>query len=289
MQLPLGYTIVDLEDILAPAEYLLDIVDHKGEALGLTIDITIGQPLRNGADEPSEPPAVATILPTFGSDTRLVLEANVRATQLAFQHNQKTLELGLRMAETLRDGVRVLAESQSDWIKSIASAKGFLRNVAPPPLLPAPTPPPEPDEPEEEVEEDEPHWVDKLMPHVVPIVQMVVPMLTARRNKSPDAPKTGFQFGDLFNWQRAADRAKVADPEPAPTEEAIELPPIDMQAAAHFVQIQQALTPEEATLARMTAKQLSPIELHAWFAELKELSVPDAVAKIRTLLSKPAA
>jgi hypothetical protein len=51
----------------------------------------------------------------------------VRSTQLAFQHNERTLEMGLRMAETLRDGVQALASSQADWIKSLASARGFFR------------------------------------------------------------------------------------------------------------------------------------------------------------------
>src|SRR5690606_31195212 len=97
MQLPLGYTVVDLEDILAPGAYLLDIVDAKGEPLGLTIGASIGQ-LRNGdgsgGDEEDEhTPTTAPLLPSTGSETRLVLEANVRATQMAFQHNQKTLEL----------------------------------------------------------------------------------------------------------------------------------------------------------------------------------------------------
>src|SRR5579863_9110999 len=50
MQLPLAYTIVDLEDILSPGAYRLDAVDQKGEPLGLTIAISIGQ-LRNADDD----------------------------------------------------------------------------------------------------------------------------------------------------------------------------------------------------------------------------------------------
>ena len=37
------------------------------------------------------------------------------------------------------------------------------------------------------------------------------------------------------------------------------------------------------------AAELSPDDLRAWFAELEQLSVPDAVAKIRTVLSSAAA
>lgn len=301
MQLPLGYTIVDLEDVLAPAEYLLDLVDSKGNGLGLTIPISVGQQ-RNAEDGNADSEAstvVATALPTSGSETRLVLEANVRATQMAFLHNQKTLELGLRMAETLRDGVRVMAESQADWIKSVSSARGFFRN-APPLPLPAPASPAHDDDDDDDEDEDyEPvpeHWVDKLMPHVVPIVQMVVPILTAKLSKRPSTegePQAKLELADLLDWRRPAAKRLAAEAPPAPAApEPAALPPLDMQAAAHFMQIQQALTEQEATMARATAAHLSPVELRIWLDELKQLSVPNAVAKIRAFLasqSKPAA
>ena len=47
---------------------------------------------------------------------------NVRATQMAFQHNQNTLELGLRMAETLRDGVEVRSRLRSRLRRFCVSA-----------------------------------------------------------------------------------------------------------------------------------------------------------------------
>lgn len=299
MQLPLGYTIVDLEDVLAPAEYLLDIVDgKKGEPLGITVAVAIGQ-LRNAGDEApddTEPAVVASMLPTTGSETRLVLEANVRATQLAFQHNQKTLELGLHMAETLRDSVRDMATAQADWIKAAAQARGFFRNASPPvpPPAPAPEPPDESDDEEDDEPVAEPHWVDKLMPHVASLAQVVVPMVVAWGSRKTERVKTKFQWGDLLNWQRAAERANAVDVEPsaAPPEARPALPPLDPADMAHFIAIQSALTPEEAKVARAIAGQLSPDELRGWFAELRQQSVPDAVAKIRTLISgtaKPAA
>ena len=42
------------------------------------------------------------------------------------------------------------------------------------------------------------------------------------------------------------------------------------------------------TLARQVAAELAPIELRAWFKELTAMSVPDAVAKIRTMLGSTA-
>ena len=62
-------------------------------------------------DGASEEPQPLDVLPAGATDVRLLLEANVRAMQAAFQHNQRTLEIGLRMTDSLRDGVRVLAEA----------------------------------------------------------------------------------------------------------------------------------------------------------------------------------
>ena len=102
-------------------------------------------------------------------------------------------------------------------------------------------------------------------------------------------------LGELLDWRKAAGKAK---PEKAPeAAEATEppdrlpenanavLPPIAPQTMAHFVAVQSALTPEEAAIAREVAKELSAGELRAWFDELSTLSVPEAVEKVRKLIS----
>ena len=145
MTFPLDYTIADVEDVLSPGNYLLDVVDKNGDLLGVMVAASIGMQRNAESIEPDNsnrsnnddgaapmPTVVPTSLPNTTSDVRLVLEANVRATQMAFIHNQRTLEIGLRMAETLRDSVQVLATSQADWIKSISSARGFFRNAGQP-------------------------------------------------------------------------------------------------------------------------------------------------------------
>jgi hypothetical protein len=68
------------------------------------------------------------------------------------------------------------------------------------------------------------------------------------------------------------------------TESAAELPTLDSAALAHFAAIQGALTFREGMLARALAAELSPAELRTWLTELRTLSVPDAVAKIREVL-----
>ena len=62
------------------------------------------------------------------------------------------------------------------------------------------------------------------------------------------------------------------------------LPTLDPAALMHFAAIQRALTLRESMLARALAAELSPADLRAWLAELREMSLPDAVAKIRGFL-----
>jgi hypothetical protein len=64
-----------------------------------------------------------------------------------------------------------------------------------------------------------------------------------------------------------------------------ELPTLDPAALTHFAAIQGALTLEESMLARALAAELTPAELRAWLSELREMSVPDAVSKIRAVLN----
>jgi hypothetical protein len=63
-----------------------------------------------------------------------------------------------------------------------------------------------------------------------------------------------------------------------------DLPTIDQADMAHFMNILKALSVREAMYAQALAAELSPSELRAWIAELKQLSVPEAVVKIRAVL-----
>jgi hypothetical protein len=46
MQRSLSYTMTDLDDILPPGSYKLDLVDRGGMPLGVTIDVEIGSPCK---------------------------------------------------------------------------------------------------------------------------------------------------------------------------------------------------------------------------------------------------
>src|SRR3954451_24170339 len=51
MQLSLSYTMADLDDILPPGSYKLDLVDRAGAPLGVTTDVEIGTPRNASAYE----------------------------------------------------------------------------------------------------------------------------------------------------------------------------------------------------------------------------------------------
>jgi len=108
-----------------------------------------------------------------------------------------------------------------------------------------------------------------LVAQIVPIV------LSSMANKK--LPK----LDQVLDWRKAAP-PKAAEPTPEP-----EVPadaPIAPETMAHFLAIQSALTPAEAARARALAAELTPAEVRGWLAELAPLAVPDAVAKIRSLL-----
>ena len=80
-----------------------------------------------------------------------------------------------------------------------------------------------------------------------------------------------------------------AEPELGPldvTESREELPILDAAALMHFASVQQALTPRESVLARAIATELSPAELRAWIADLRPLSIPEAVMRVRGALDQ---
>ncbi|TMQ13374.1 MAG: hypothetical protein E6J90_26740 [Deltaproteobacteria bacterium] len=74
-------------------------------------------------------------------------------------------------------------------------------------------------------------------------------------------------------------------PTPAIATRAV-LPTLDADSVAHFQAIDDALTLAEKMRAHELAAQRPAAELRRWYAELVELSVPEAVAKIRAELAR---
>ncbi|HEY4177981.1 MAG TPA: hypothetical protein VGM90_14135 [Kofleriaceae bacterium] len=134
---------------------------------------------------------------------------------------------------------------------------------------------------EEEGEADVPAGFD-LNALVAQLVPMLAMAFTKGKVKMPD-------LASALDWRQASPKeAKVIGTAGASSpdqEETDALPPIDPQTMAHFIAIQSALKPEEAAMAREVAGNLGTAELNSWFEELKKLTVPQAVQKIRVLIT----
>jgi hypothetical protein len=152
------------------------------------------------------------------------------------------------------------------------------------------------DEDEEQVEDVEAEQPPSLLKQLEPMIAAVVTQVVTSLVSGASSPGSGGLKEILkhaIDWQKAAESGRtegeVIDVPSAATGPT-ELPPISPTEMAHFIAIQSALDAQEATLAREVAAHLSPHELRGWFAELKQLAVPDAVARIRSLVAKkPAA
>lgn len=123
------------------------------------------------------------------------------------------------------------------------------------------------------------------------LVAQIVPIVV-----SGIASKGLPKLDGVLDWRKAGPTAQAKAPaldsgdeedndEASETATETALPPLGPQQMAHFLAIQSALKPEEAALARQLGTELTPMEMRAWLADLSALSVPDAVAKIRTLLA----
>src|SRR3954447_4257538 len=72
MQLSLSYSMADLDDILPPGLYKLDLVDRAGMPLGVTIDVEIGALRNAGASESQDLDDGPIALSNGASDVRYV-------------------------------------------------------------------------------------------------------------------------------------------------------------------------------------------------------------------------
>ncbi len=91
LRVPLEMTVEDLEDVLGPSSYLLDLHDQAHNSLNVTVPVTVGAVVDEEADGPHEVAEVspAAALPATTNEVRLVLEANIRAMSASFQHNER--------------------------------------------------------------------------------------------------------------------------------------------------------------------------------------------------------
>lgn len=213
------------------------------------------------------------------------------------------------MAETLRDGVRVLADANADMLKSVASARGFLRNAQPLALpLPATVNPANDEQDDEEADDEEPED-DTLKAFALEAMTLANNLIdTFKKSKSTPAgsadgngrAKPGFDLKSIFDWRRAK-------PQPSPVTENSGAPSIDasgplppaellrlvraMPSDLHpkLAAVREQLKPEEEQQLLWMISAIDPSELPQVLAEMRSKSVDELVTLFRALLEKPAA
>jgi hypothetical protein len=94
-------------------------------------------------------------------------------------------------------------------------------------------------------------------------------------------------LASLVDWRRASRRAKAGSAERSALATTSSASPLTIEPSvmAHLLAVQAELTPDEVSFVRAAAKELGPDELHRWLDELRKLSVPDAVQRVRELIA----
>jgi hypothetical protein len=111
------------------------------------------------------------------------------------------------------------------------------------------------------------------------LVGQLVPVLV-----SALSGKGKLDLPSLVDWRKAAKtNASLEAPSTTkPTPSAMAIEPATM---AHLLAVQASLDPKEVTFVREVAKELGPDELRGWLDQLRTLSVPDAVRRVRGLIA----
>jgi hypothetical protein len=253
----------DLEELRrsvdAPGRFRLDAVDERGRTIE---DAPAAYVMVSSRLDPAAAPPMATALATYQTPDSLVAEAMRHNTELARSVIDRFPEMMHAAAELLRaaDGAGLPARAPRVVDRS------------------------DDDDDSEEANPAQAPSGSPLFEILNTVIAQLVPIIvTSVANKAmPKLPA-------ILDWRKAEPKtSKVTTEDHGPSEPStdgsIELPPLDPKAIAHFIAIQSVLTPAEAALARQVAADLSPAEVRTWLAELTALSVPDAVAKIRSFV-----
>jgi hypothetical protein len=192
----------------------------------------------------------------------------------------------------------MIAQSVVERFPQMMEAAATLLRAADGAGLPARPPMAVDDDDDDEDDEDEDEDGDDGEPRrrsggldivalLTPILPLVVNGVVSGKVKLPD-------FAALLDWRKV--KPKTAANDGAPTTGATEatasaapaapVPALDLAQTRRFIEIQQALTPEEAAFARRAAGNLSPAEIATWLKQLSEVSLDEAVRMIRAHIAK---
>ena len=257
--LPLVLPIdAELDDLRAEVDvtgrYRLDLVDQNNKAIA---DVPSGYVQINPQQASSSTTSVSTTSPSFSDNPLLEamrINADLAKTVVdRFPQMMEAAAVLLRAADGAGLPARkphALAELMDVESDNEEDDQGGEASAAASPTL---------------------ELINSLVAQVIPIV---VTSLTSGKK----LPK----LASVLDWRKAV--PTPADGSPAEPEED-DAPALDPKMMGHLIAIQSALAPTEAALARQLVAELSPTETRAWMKELSALSIPDAVAKVRSILN----
>ena len=227
IRFPLDTTSDELAELCGPGVYRVYALDEIGKQLAhvSTWDLTpAAREQRNGA---GESPLLAALRPGAAPGP---------VTDLRF-----ALEAMTQMMRTHSDALRIVAESQVDLAKAIATAKGLPRNAAITQLAPLQPENDERDADEEDVEEEQPrHWVELLIPFAEKAAEIVPAFVMGKATQA----RTPASSGTKARVNTDAGQNDDADLANRPNWEARDL--VDLQYAYRKAQAKRAARDQPA-------------------------------------------
>jgi hypothetical protein len=195
--------------------------------------------------------------------------------------------------DTLREAMRLntdLARSIVDKFPEMMHAAAELLRAADGAGLPRREPRSEREDVEDDDDEDEDEEAaptSSVGIDINAIIAQVVPMLVMAFASGDKAKLPS--LAEMLDWRKAVPKPKL---QAAPIDVVSTASPTESNPTPATGDVMERvglvlaeLTPDERMLAISLAQELSPDERSAWFAELAPLSVADAVARLRKVLS----
>lgn len=289
LRFPLETTAEELADLCGADVYRVYALDEVGKVLDYigTVDTTRdSRDLRNAASDSPLVPALRTTS-AASSDLRFALEAMAQ------------------MMPVNSEALRAVTESQADWVKSLAPARGFFRNAAPP------IQPSQIEHDEEDDQDAEPVQTKTIYDVLAPLAEYWAPsakplvsMLTGgsgikalsgpgalESDGSNLAAKPSWELRDFVDLNYAAAKAK-AKKDAQENGSTIATPSLqarvvaDPKLMAHFVAIKSLLTPQEGGQIVALGERLGEEQQEWLIAQVSALEPAEAAALLRATLAE---
>lgn len=282
-------TVEEILKMCGPDTYRVYALDDVGEVLDFVTELDLSDNRRALRNAASETPHGATNSSMFAASTDL----------------RFALDAIVQMMRVNGEALRAVTVAQADWVKSIASSRGFFRNG--PPMLPEP-PRPANDEEDDDDDDTEPPKkgiynvlapiAEQLAPAVGPLVTMLTsgakntPPATALATTTVDlASRPNWEMRDLVDFKYAGAKAKAkkdasqAQPEKGSLQARVMSNP---KLLSHFIAIQSFLSPDEQAALAALANRITALEREHLITEIEGLPAAGAATFLRALLDEMA-